>query len=73
MLQIILCLFKVRPYTLRLAAADASGVVTVWNVASGDIKAELAQPGHRTIIGRGNRLIAGKLKNQSLILCDSRS
>lgn len=44
-------LLQVRPYTLRLAAADASGVVTVWNVATGDIKAELAAPGHKTVLG----------------------
>ncbi|XP_022662655.1 WD repeat-containing protein 11-like isoform X3 [Varroa destructor] len=41
---------KARPYTLRLAAADSAGVVTVWNVATGTIKAELAQPGHKTVI-----------------------
>ncbi|OQR67106.1 WD repeat-containing protein 11-like [Tropilaelaps mercedesae] len=41
---------RARPYTLRLAAADSAGVVTVWNVATGTVKAELAQPGHKNVI-----------------------
>lgn len=52
-----------RPYTLKLASADSTGVIHVWNVSSSVIRSELVLQGHKSVLGESTSFLRSHPSN----------